>query len=405
MPGQGKAGSKSPMKNEPLVSTPLGRAFCNRGRISLRVGLSAGLPGPAPVPPEEVIMVRKIAGSLPLVVLLALSQPLAAQTDPPHEWTPDRADAEAPASITQDRVLPKGAFQLGVRFLYSGMSGQGYGTDSLTVDQVLTLFDVANSEMVTQGLAVDVLMGVTDRVTVTATGVFAQKAMDHLSGLEGQPNAFLFYETEASGLQDLSVHALYDVLSSGDLRFHLHGGVSIPVGSIDSGDVTPFSNPDETQLPYMQQLGSGTIDLTPGFTFNIQNHRASLGVQGKATIRMGENDRGWALGDLYLANMWAGIKASEWASASLGLQYSNWGNVEGFDEDLNANESPAHNTLTQAGWRVDLPIGVNFVMPEGQFEGHRLSVDFLFPIHQDLDGPQLRHNWSVVAGWSVDIGF
>jgi hypothetical protein len=79
--------------------------------------------------------------------------------------------------------------------------------------------------------------------------------------------------------------------------------------------------------------------------------------------------------------------------------------VEGFDEDLNPNESPAHNTLTQAGWRVDLPVGINFVMPEGQFEGHRLSVEFLFPIHQDLDGPQLKHNWSVAAGWSVDVGF
>ncbi|MBT8398398.1 MAG: hypothetical protein HKO65_03275, partial [Gemmatimonadetes bacterium] len=176
-------------------------------------------------------MVRKIVGSLPLVVLLALSQPLAAQTDPPHEWAPDRADAEAPASITQGRILPKGAVQLGVRFLYSGMSGQGFGTDSLTVDQVLNLFDVANSEMVTQGFAVDFLLGMTDRFTLTATGVFAQKSMDHLSGLEGQPNAFLFYETEASGIQDVTVSALYNILSSGDLRFHLHGGVSIPVGA------------------------------------------------------------------------------------------------------------------------------------------------------------------------------
>ena len=350
-------------------------------------------------------MVRKLAGSLPLLVLLTLPQPSTAQTREAHEWTSDRADAEAPASITQDRVLPKGAFQLGVRFLFSDMAGQGYGTDSLTVDQVLSLFDVANSEMASTGFSVDLLWGATNRLTLTATGVFAQKAMDHLSGLEGQPNAFLFYETEASGIQDVEVSALYDVLSRGDYRFHLHGGVSIPVGSIDSDDITPFSDPSATQLPYSQQMGSGTVDVTPGFTFNIQNHLASLGIQGKATIRIGENDRGWALGDEYLGNLWGGLKASDWASASIGLRYSNWGNVEGFDEELNPNESPAHNTLTQAGWRVDLPLGVNFVLPEGQFEGHRLSVEFLFPIHQDLEGPQLKHNWSVVAGWSVDIGF
>jgi hypothetical protein len=351
------------------------------------------------------MMAGKTVCSLTLLLSLALSNPLGAQIDPAHEWTYDRADAEAPVSITEDRILPSGAYQLSARYLYSGLSGQGFGSDSLTVDQVLAFFDVAASEMVTQGFAVDFLWGVTDRITLSATGVFAQKTMDHLANLEGQPNVFLFYQTEASGIQDVMVSALYDILSRGTLRFHVHGGVSVPVGAIDSDDVTPASDPDATQLPYTQQMGSGTFDLTPGFTFNMQNWKASLGLQGKAIIRMGENDRGWALGDLYTANMWAGFKASDWASASLGLRYSNWGNVEGFDEDLNANESPAHNTLTQAGWRVDLPLGLNFVMPEGQFEGHRLSVEFHFPIHQDLDGPQLQHNWSVVAGWSMDFGY
>jgi hypothetical protein len=350
------------------------------------------------------MMVRKISGSLALFVGLAVFQPLGAQTLKPYEWDGTRPDAEAPVSITEDRILPAGSYQLGVRYLYADMSGQGYGTDSLTVDQVLSLFDVVPSEMVTHGFAVDLLLGLTNRLTLSATGIFAQKRMDHLAALEGQPNAFLFYQTEASGLQDVKVNALYDILSRRDIRFHIHGGVSVPVGAIDSDDVTPFSDPDPTQLPYTQQMGSGTVDVIPGFTFNMQNRKASLGLQGKATIRMGENDRGWALGDLYVANMWAGIKGSEWASAFLGLRYATWGNVEGFDEDLNPNESPAHNTLTQGGWRVDVPLGVNFVMPGGQFEGHRLSVEFLFPIHQDLDGPQLKHNWSVVAGWSMGLG-
>jgi hypothetical protein len=351
------------------------------------------------------MMPRKIAGSLTLLLSFALIQPLGAQDTQPHQWTSDRPDAKAPASITEDRILPAGAVHLGIRYLYSGMSGQGYGTDSLTVDQVLSLFDVSPSEMTTQGFALDFAWGLTSRITLSATGVFAKKTMDHLTGLEGQPNVFLFYRTEASGIQDVKANLSYDFLSRGAVRFHLFGGVSVPVGAIDSDDVTPFSNPETTQLPYTQQMGSGTFDVSPGFSFNIQNSKASLGLQGKATIRLGENDRGWALGDLYQGNLWAGFKASDWASASLGLRYANWGNVEGFDEDLNPNESPAHNTLTQAGWRVDLPLGVNFVMPGGQFEGHRLSVEFLFPIHQDLDGPQLQHNWSVAAGWSVDVGF
>jgi hypothetical protein len=308
-------------------------------------------------------------------------------------------------SITVDRVLPAGAFEVGFRYLYTDNSGQGYRTDSLTVNQVLGLFDVAPSQLTTQGFALDFLWGATDFLTVTATGTFAQKTMDHLAPLEGQANAFLFYQTKASGLQDFKVNALYDVLSRGDMRFHVFGGVSVPVGAIDTDDVTPFSDPQPTQLPYPQQLGSGTVDLMPGFVFNKQNKKASLGLQARATIRLGENDRGWSLGDLYEANMWAGLIASDWASVSLGARYSSWGNVEGFDVDLDANESPAHNTLTQAGWRVDLPVGINFVLPEGQLEGHRLGVEFLLPIHQDLDGPQLKHRWSVAAGWSIGLTF
>lgn len=351
------------------------------------------------------MMVRKMAGSLTLLVASALLQPLSAQTPAEHIWNIQRPDAEAPVSLTEDLILPDGMAQVGVRYLYSNMSGQGFGTDSLTTSQVLALFDVAPNEMVTQGFALDFAYGLTERITLSATGVFAKKTMDNLANLNGQTNAYLFYQTEASGLQDLKLNALYDVLSRGDVRFHVHGGVSVPIGSIDTDDVTPFSDPEPAQLPYPQQLGSGTFDLLPGFTFNKQNEKASFGLQGRAVIRLGENDRGWTLGDVYEGSMWGGIKATEWVSVSLGARYSSWGDVEGFDVDLDPNESPAHNTLTQSGWRVDLPMGMNFILPGGQFEGHRLGVEFLIPIHQDLNGPQLKHNWSVTAGWSMDLSF
>jgi hypothetical protein len=79
--------------------------------------------------------------------------------------------------------------------------------------------------------------------------------------------------------------------------------------------------------------------------------------------------------------------------------------VEGFDPDLDAFLSPANNTLAQAGWRVELPVGVNFVLPEGRFGGHRFGFQFAVPVHQNLDGPQLMHDWSIIAGWQKDVSF
>ena len=347
----------------------------------------------------------KMAGAILFLMAFAFVQPLEAQVDPEYRWTSSRPDAQGPVSLFEDRTLSAGEIHLAVKYFHTQMRGQGSGSDSLTTSQVLRFFDVAPSQMVTQALSLDVLFGVTQHLTVAASGTFAQKTMDNLAGLDGQSNMFLLYQTEASGLQDVRVSALYNVYDRGPMRVHVQGGVSVPVGAIDADAVTPFSDPSPTQLPYTLQLGSGTFDLLPGFTLSIQNEKASLGVQGKGTIRMGENDRGWRLGDAFEGTVWGGFYTSKWISTSLGGRFSSWGNVEGFDEGLNPNESPAHSALTQGGWRVDLPVGLNLVVPPGRFAGHRLGVEFTIPLHQDLDGPQLRHRWSLAAGWQKSVSF
>jgi len=348
--------------------------------------------------------VRKIVGSLPFLMVLALFQPLEGQDQQQYQWTLNRPDAQGPVRLTGDRVLRNGEFQVGLKFINQQMKGQGSGTDSLATNQVLTFFDVSPTEMVVQGFEMNLLWGLTDHLTLMASGTVAQKKMDNLAGLEGQSNVFLYYQTKATGLEDVKVNALYNLYDRGSMKVHVNGGVSIPVGSIETDDETPFYGTGAAQLPYPQQLGSGTVDFLPGFTFNTQNEKASLGIQGEAVIRLGENDRGWTLGDVYQGTMWGGYMATDWASVSIGAQYSSWGNVEGFDEAVDPNESPAHNTLAQAGWRVDLPLGLNLLLPEGRFGGHRVGLEILVPIHQNLDGPQLMHNWTVVVGWQKSIG-
>lgn len=348
---------------------------------------------------------RKCVTFFPVLLVLALCQPGTAQVGGGIRWSMDRPDSHAPISLTEDRTLAAGQFELGVKYINHRFEGQGLGTDSLPVSQVLTMFDVSPTVMTTRGAEVNLLIGLTSHLTLSATGTFVQKKMDHLGNIEGEPTLLLYYQTEALGPEDVKVSALYNIFDDKGIRVHLHGGVSIPVGAIDSGDEVPGSFMTETQLPYQQQLGSGTFDVLPGVTASIQNEMASLGFQWKAAIRMGENDRAWALGDLYETALWAGFNASEWVSASLGVQYARWGNVEGFDPDLDAFANPANNTLAQAGWRVELPVGVNFVLPEGRFGGHRFGFQFAVPVHQNLDGPQLMHDWSIVAGWQKDVSF
>jgi hypothetical protein len=86
-------------------------------------------------------------------------------------------------------------------------------------------------------------------------------------------------------------------------------------------------------------------------------------------------------------------------------RYTTWGQVEGADPDLDPFQDPAANTLALSGSRISLPVGFNLRIPDGRFAGHRLGLEFILPIHQDLDGPQLRQDWSLVLGWRKGVSF
>lgn len=61
--------------------------------------------------------------------------------------------------------------------------------------------------------------------------------------------------------------------------------------------------------------------------------------------------------------------------------------------------SPAADPRAQGGERLDVGIGANWYGPSGALRGHRLGFEFLVPIDQRLDGPQLETDWSAVLGW------
>jgi len=356
--------------------------------------------------------VRAIAGVLPFLALALLVQPLAAQGNEDHEWTRNRPDALGPAHLSGDFTLRPWELNVGVKFLNQRMEGQGVGSDSLTVDQVLASFAIAPTELVTQGAEVDLVLGVTDHLSVSARGVFAAKTMNQWTQDPDNPSTVWITETKTSGLQDVRLSALYSFFDQGAIRAHVQGGISVPVGGTDATDqVLDPGNPGggivEVQLPYQQQLGSGTFDALPGFTLTIQNPVASLGVHGQAVIRMGENDRGWSLGDVYRGTVWGAYKASDHVSVFAGGRFSQWGNVEGFDQALttaDVYDSPAYNSL-QEGWAAEIPVGMNILMPEGRFQGHRLALEVVFPVHQSLDWVQFRQDWGLVVGWKKSFQF
>lgn len=276
------------------------------------------------------------------------------------------------------------------------MEGSLWGTDSLNVDEIWEFWTVAPMSMSSKIYTIYVALGLTETITLEGTVAFTKKKMENW--MPGPTSdVYLYYETRVFSYEDLKVSALWSVLDEGPYRAHIIAGVSLPAKpEPGSRDDTPFSNGD--YLGYPMQIGSGTLDFLPGFTFQVQNELASFGMQGKGTIRWRTNDRGWALGDRYMGTVWGAYRFGDYISASARIEASRWANVDGNDSELDPLFSPAHDPIRMGGTRVDLPLGVNIYLPEGPVGGFRVSVEGAIPLYQDLDGPQLKHDWTVRLG-------
>lgn len=164
------------------------------------------------------------------------------------------------------------------------------------------------------------------------------------------------------------------------------------------GGMYGVSEPVEVQLPYPMQLGSGTYDLLPGVTWLKHSDGSLLGVQASATLRLGDNDNGYTLGDRYLLTAWYSHQVTSAFSSSVRVAVESWGNIDGSDDQLNPMMVPTARTDLRAGHRLDLFVGASWDTG-GHLDGHRLAIEVGVPVYQDLDGPQLENDLMFTFGW------
>lgn len=199
---------------------------------------------------------------------------------------------------------------------------------------------------------------------------------------------------QAMGLGDISLNALLGNWQWQKHRLHLNIGFSMPTGAIDIPS-PPMEGMAPQPLPYGMRFGSGTWDLLPGFTYTGHTGAWSWGLQSGATIRLGTNAFNYQMGHRFSSTGWVSYSWNDWLSSSLRLQGQFWGNVAGADARLEKGMIPSADPARQAGQRLDLLLGCNFV----PWAGQRLGIEVGLPVYQRLDGPQLAHRWLTQVGW------
>lgn len=342
--------------------------------------------------------------------------------------TPVRADAgakpipegHAPAGVMVDHMHKAGEFMVGYRYSWSRMDGDTlHGTGAVDDHEIrhnaclLPGEDphdhgthnhcaMKQSEMTMQMHMLDIMYAPTDWLTLMVMPQWMTMDMT-MSPVEGgdahgghdDHGGMGSHGHGTDGFGDTIFGALVK-LSDGP-GYHLHTGLmfSAPTGSTtekgSSGNLTH----------YMMQLGSGTWDFLPSLTYTGRADRLSWGAQMSGVIRMGgENDQGYQLGNVFQATAWGSYRLTDWVSASIRFIHTNQGEIEGHYNAPHGHSSPPDFGRNYGGRYWDAGFGINLVVPEGALKGHRLSVEWLEPLQDDVNGYQQERDGTLYVNWS-----
>ena len=249
-------------------------------------------------------------------------------------------------------------------------------------------YTMAPTEMEMDMHMFSAMYAINSKFTVMAMLPYVKKEMQmqKLSGM----NTGKFHKTSSSGIGDLSIAGLYKY--SGKSTFKL--SLSLPIGDDDEKDLNMMGA--LKTLPYPMQIGSGTYDVTLGYSYQNIKQDWSYGAQLNFVKRFDYNSEDWRYGDRREASVWAAKPLSNLVSVSFGLDAEHQDNVKGKSSQRN-NMTPTWNEYFHSHFRVSANIGLNFILPKSK---SRIGIQCGKPVYEDVDGPQMSPDFKCNFGIS-----
>ena len=203
----------------------------------------------------------------------------------------------------------------------------------------------------------------------------------------------------SEGLGDIKFGTIFKAYNSDDYNHNvlIDAVLSAPTGSITKEDynLTPMNTREKTRLAYGMQLGSGTWDALLGVVYWGKQNQWGWGAQYLATIPLeSENSEGWRFGDKHEGTAWVSYEWQPDLVTSLRLRGETQDEIHGIDPKIYGPGLGA-NPDNYGGERVEIGFGINW-MPA---VANNLSLEVLLPIHQDRNGVQAEHEFSVALSW------
>ena len=358
-------------------------------------------------------MKTKILRSAAALPLLAVASPaLASSTVDTDSTDKDRVvvighpdavgtapEAQGPAGMMGDHVPHVGEFMLGLTWSHERHDGANYtGTRKASDAEIAAAgFTVRAKSMTMDMVMAHVMYAPNERITLMAMPMWMRMEMtmlgiamppmgtDHVGHHTLMPGETMTHAV--SGIGDTKLGALVALSRAPKLSAHAGLLVSAPTGSVSR------KNDDGSYVHYGMQPGSGTWDLEPSLTLRGKlTDRLSWGAQASGVIRLDHTNRsGYALGDRVAASVWTAARLDDRFSLSARLSYSDQGKIRGHYDGPHNHLSPPDRQANYGGQMVEAGLGANAVIARGLTLGAEANL----PIHQDLNGFQLRKDFGL----------
>jgi hypothetical protein len=317
----------------------------------------------------------------------AMPAATAALEDPQRADFADTAAGQAPAGVDLDRPLAVREWRLSYRYLGRFQSGNRVGSRRINAAQASTFQDPPYTIVPEK-----------------------RDSSLHMAGLEWAPHARVTLvvrvpvvsidetsippsNSHVSGVGDMTFGLLVPFMRKGEESTSVTLMIGAPTGSIKK------LGPDRS---YPMQTGGGSWTMSPGFNYAGRYQDLSWGGQALAVFSLNDNELNYQRGTEWRLTGWLGWSLADWVSTSVRAEWSHWGNVSGGDRFQSLPfDSPGQNPWNQGGQRFDLGPGINLKLP--RMPGQRFAIEAIFPLWQDLKGPQLGNTWVLNAAWRMSF--
>lgn len=346
-----------------------------------------------------MLQVRDNMQSAVVGVLALGCSALANSQEHNHESPQQDAHQHHEMTATQSthvhHMHSEGMWMFEYNFMRMNMKDLMSGTTSVTAERALDngryvnpngdTYQMLPSEMTMDMHMLMAMYSFTDRLSAMVMLNYLDNDMDMIM-------AGMTMGMTSSGLGDTEIGLMYSFDTQSEWNVVGSLNVSLPTGSIDEkGD----SMGTEVVLPYDMQLGSGTFDLKPSVTASLKRGKFEWGGQGTYTLRLGDNDQDYNLGDRFELVGYGKYAVNNGVSLRGALTYLDWSSIEGSDKRITDLRTSDNVPTNYGGTRLDASLGVMLT-----FGAHTVGAEGAIPVMQDLNGLQMETENTISLSYS-----